>query len=574
MIYNPFINNTLLSHGPWQAMERSIARLMLHEGFEDVRLVGRTGDKGADILASMNGNRWVVQVKFRQGTSLGEYAVDEILNAMKIYNAKFPVVVSNGYVTTDVQKRQKILMADGINLQIWDKPRLLKRFERLNEESPRLKDPRDYQMGGIKNVVNKYLEKDENRGLVVMATGLGKTFIAAESVRQLTKFHPGKIKKILVLAHTNELVYQLEKSFWPCLSKNLSTAIWNGIEKGDVENSFITFACVDSLTSFKLLEIDYSFDLIIIDEAHHAGSKTYKEVIKNLKAGQDNGPFLLGLTATPWRADEEELSKFFGPILCNIDIIEGMKKGYLANVDYRMHVDNIDWKSLSKTKSLTPKGLNRTIFIKEWDDAVIDILQKTWAEVKNPRCIVFCSTIDHAMTIRDKINSRNFTRAESIYSGNYAGKKMNAIERNIVLNNFADGRTNIICSVDIFNEGIDVPDVNILVFQRVTHSRRIFIQQLGRGLRITEGKNKVIVLDFVSDIRRFAAGIDINNKLKNSPRYIELGTPVKFVNKTGEDKEAETFLKVWLDDVTKIESSGENDYVLKFPPLELVEDRI
>lgn len=90
---------------------------------------------------------------------------------------------------------------------------------------------------------------------------------------------------------------------------------------------------------------------------------------------------------------------------------------------------------------------------------------------------------------------------------------MDSAERNRILCDFQDGVIDVLCAVDILNEGVDVPDVNIIVFQRVTHSRRIFIQQLGRGLRLSKNKEKVIVLDFVSDIRRFAAGINLKDGL-------------------------------------------------------------
>ena len=183
-----------------------------------------------------------------------------------------------------------------------------------------------------------------------------------------------------------------------------------------------------------------------------------------------------------------------------------------------------------------------------------------------PKAIVFCTTIDHAFTIRDRINATGFSSAEVIYSGTFNGRKMSPIERSVTLCDFSDGMTGVMCAVDIFNEGIDVPDVNILVFQRVTHSRRIFVQQLGRGLRVSPGKDKVIVLDFVSDIRRFAAGLELKNKLASAQRYLRLGNPVKFVNRTGEDPRAEGFLKEWLRDVAAIQDAGEDDHILKFPP--------
>ena len=147
---------------------------------------------------------------------------------------------------------------------------------------------------------------------------------------------------------------------------------------------------------------------------------------------------------------------------------------------------------------------------------------------------------------------------------------MTQFEKNKILSDFTDGTINVVCTVDIFNEGIDVPDVNILVFQRVTHSRRIFIQQLGRGLRISENKDKVIVLDFVSDIRRFAAGIELKDGLESGPKHptrISLPNTVTFKKVTGEDPDTERFLRVWLDDIAAIEESGENSSVLKFPPI-------
>ena len=256
----------------------------------------------------------------------------------------------------------------------------------------------------------------------------------------------------------------------------------------------------------------------------------------------------------------------FQSTLVSIDIVEGMKRGYLSNVDYRMHVDNIDWGHLSEVHDLTPRELNRTLFIQEWDDSVVHTLRVTWSEVSNPRAIVFCGTIDHAMTMRDKINSMGFTSAEAIYSQPPDGRRMDYVERNRNLNEFQDGKIGAVCAVDIFYEGVDVPDVDILVFQRVTHSRRIFVQQLGRGLRIAPGKEKVIVLDFVSDIRRFAAGLDLKNQLRQGPTYVTLGSQIRFVNVAGEDPRAESFLREWLKDAASLQDAGEDDHVLHFPP--------
>jgi type I site-specific restriction endonuclease len=269
---------------------------------------------------------------------------------------------------------------------------------------------------------------------------------------------------------------------------------------------------------------------------------------------------------------EARLEPVFGEKpLVSIDMIYGLKHGFLSQVDYRLFTDNINWEGLNELKGLklTPKSVNRVFFIKEWDDGVIQQLQSTWPEISDPKAILFCGTIEHALTMRDKINARGFCKAEAIYSGNARGIAMSQYQRNLVLADFESGTINVICTVDVFNEGIDVPDVNIVVFNRVTHSRRIFIQQLGRGLRVSPGKLKAIVLDFAQDIRRYAAGIKMKNDLAKPTRgaTLTLGNKVVFRNTTGDDPKAESFLRAWLADIEAIESAGDDEVgILKFPP--------
>jgi type I site-specific restriction endonuclease len=236
-----------------------------------------------------------------------------------------------------------------------------------------------------------------------------------------------------------------------------------------------------------------------------------------------------------------------------------------------MHTDNIRWEGLKDLcgNKLTPKQINRALFITEWDDAVISELQKTWGEVYNPKAIVFCGTIDHAMMVCNRINARGFCKADAIFSGEYMGRKMTQHERNLLLCDFQQGDVNVICAVDIFNEGLDVPDVNIVVFNRVTHSRRIFIQQLGRGLRIAEGKKSTVVLDFAQDIRRLAAGIKMKDGIMRPQKggvTVSIGNKVTFKRIGGEDLKAEAFLRAWIEDVEMLEGAGDDVGVLKFPP--------
>lgn len=566
----PFLTAKDLVKGSWQSLERAVCRLLVCEGFENVRLVGGTGDKGADVLANRYGKRFVFQIKHWK-KPVGLSVIDEVLSARRFYDAHIPVIVSLRGFEGPVHEKQRQLMADQISLQLLDANDLERRAQKI-PTTPSLRPARPYQEPIIDAVVQSWLE-DKNRGMVVMATGLGKTFTAGESIRRI---NANRKIRTLVLAHTNELVYQLEKSFWPFLKNDQSTVVWNGLESPSQEgfdNSDFIFACQRTVAEHirKGREIA-DFDLVLVDECHHVGGEMYLEIIESLRAGQPGGPYLLGLTATPWRPDDIDLEDYFGPPLASLDLVKGLKMGFLSNVDYRMHTDNIDWENLVKIQGarFSPKYINRTLFITEWNDAVIDELRAVWEEIPNPRAIVFCGTIDHAIVMRDKINALGFCRAEALYSNSSGGAKISNAERHKIMCDFQDGNIQIVCSVDILNEGVDVPDVNIIVFQRVTHSRRIFVQQLGRGLRLSKGKEKVIVLDFVSDIRRFAAGLNLKSQLDqvdiHKPISVRINNKVSFKRVGSDDPNTETFLKEWLEDVAAVENADEDASVLKFPP--------
>lgn len=564
----------IMNNMTWQAFERNLCRLLTYEGYDNVRLVGQTGDHGADVTGNKAGKKWLFQAKHWK-KPVGLDVAQETINAVYEYKADIPVIVSSNGFDAAVKSYQSTLLARKIPLQLWDSNTLVSRTKRLPDKTYNTKEPRDYQSPAIDEIVNAYFAGDGNRALVVMATGLGKTFVAAESVRRIRANNPCKV---LVCAHTNDLVYQLEKAFWPFLKPSEKTLIWNSYERPTAEmldGADMTFACVDSVSGWIEAGKELpDYGILLVDECHHVGSSMYDRVFDALSAGKPGGSFALGLTATPWRPDETDLTQYFGEPRVTIDMVTGLNKGFLANVDYRMYTDNINWDALQNVQghSFSPKQINRTLFINQWDDSVVYTLRDAWSEQPNPRAIVFCGTIEHALIMRDKINTLGFCKAEAIYSGN-AGNEyepLSQYKRNRILSDFSDGTVNVVCVVDIFNEGIDVPDVNILVFQRVTHSRRIFIQQLGRGLRISEGKDKVIVLDFVSDIRRFAAGIALKDAVTphdTQPIRIDIPNKVTFMKVGGEDPESESFLRQWLDDVAAIEDSDEDASVLRFPPL-------
>ena len=570
-----FVTREILANCGWQSFERIIARLLIHKGFSGVRVVGGSGDKGADILAfGLNGRRWLIQAKYWD-KPIPESEMQRTIEAARAYRADISVMVARRGVDDKARDFQRRMLAEGRSISVWEPEDLISQAHKLQPAQIRPAQG-DYQETAIQAIVSMLKSGSPRRGMVVMATGLGKTFTAGEAIRRADV---NRRMRVLVLAHTNQLVYQLEKSFWPFIGPSEPTVVWNQNEKptkATLESCRFIFASKDSIAINIANQGDFPLiDLVVIDECHHAHSKStaYQSIIDKLRIGSSQGPLLLGLTATPFIADPEAtLEPVFGsPPLVSIDMVYGLRHGFLSQVDYRLFTDNINWKALHEMQGqkLSPQAVNRVFFIKEWDDGVIQELQKAWGELASPKAIIFCGTIEHALSIKDKINARGFCKAAAIYSGSARGATMSQYQRNLLLADFESGEVSVMCTVDVFNEGIDVPDVNIIVFNRVTHSRRIFIQQLGRGLRLSKGKAKAIALDFAQDIRRYAAGIKMKQQL-SVPVHgttVTLGNRVVFRNAAGEDSRAESFLKAWLSDVEAIEQLGDDDIgTLQFPP--------
>ena len=595
----PFYRQSVVQTSTWQGFERLVARILILQGFQNTWLVGQSGDGGADVIATRPNKsggediRWLVQVK-KLNKPIGETVVNETISALMKYSAQTPLIVSMKGFTSDAHKRREQLMRDGIPLQLWDPARIESIGEALAKEPFFYQgaggfELRDYQIQAIERILERYTDKSSHNALVVLATGLGKTFTAAEAVRRI-RAGSSRPLRVLVIAHTVDLVLQLERSFWPLMSSSDSSCIISGNEKPDSFEDHLpkyayVFATRDSINIAQQNEIfpNEIFDVVVVDECHHLGADVYESVLDKLRAGQPGGPFLIGLTATPWRPGGESLGHRFDAPVVQVDLPRGLKEGYLANVDYRIFTDNVDWDRLKEVQGdrFTPKAINRTLFITDWDDSVIERTSEAWSELTgNKRGIVFCGTIDHAVKVANKINALGFTKAAAIASQKPDGKALSPVERSRILWDFAQGKIGILCAVDVLNEGIDVPDVNLVVFQRVTHSRRIFIQQLGRGLRLQKGKEKVVVLDFVTDIRRFAEGLSLSKALDSDgprpgqpttitlkPGLIRGSSKVTFHRATTEDFKSKEFLTQWLRDMEKVAEAGEDASVLSFPDM-------
>lgn len=536
----------------WKGLERAVARLMGHLGWKGTNVIGGAGDKGCDILATRAEQTqiksWVVQAKAVSGDRyIGPKAIDEAIAALSFYGANIATVATNGEFTRTARQRQEQLEKNGYTLKLWNGKFIQGLVDQMPEDNAGLRELRPYQNKIAKKVAAAY-ECGEKRAFYIVATGLGKTVIAATIAHELWE---RGCRRILVLCHAIDLALQLEQGFWPQIKKSVPTSVFfDGLPPRNTEG--ICFGLYQSLYGYLPgIEPD-QFDVIIVDEAHHALAHGFRTCLEHLKP-----KFLIGMTATPWRGDGQSLSSVFGEAIEKVSLVDGMSMGYLSKVDYRILCDNVDWNNMENMsqKRFSIKDLNKRLFLPQRDEAVISEIQRVIKDIPNPRIAIFSPSIEHSNRFADMLSAAGIPCA--------ALSRVDKAERRRRLLAFTSGTYEAITAVDVMNEGIDIPDVNILVFLRATHSRRIFVQQLGRGLRLSQGKEKVIVLDFVSDIRRMADMIEMNNEGKvkgteNEVVYLQEG----FVSFS--DAKMERFVSVWLDDVADLGDS-EDETKLTFP---------
>jgi superfamily II DNA or RNA helicase len=539
----------------WRALELAVARLVSHCGWHSVQDVGGSGDKGADILAvrtsaENKSESYLFQVKAVSGISyVGLPAIEQALIGQSHYRTKIVIVVTNGEYTDTVFSHVKRLRNDGFDIRLWNGAFLRQLLEQWPEYQPTRKDLRKYQNRIVQKIVDRF-DDGLKKSFFIVATGLGKTVIASTATDLLMQ---KGLKKVLVLCHSVDLAHQLQKEFWTQISKSIPTRLFSGGE-APIPIEGLNFGLYQTLYGY-LGGLDRdAFDLIIVDEAHHALANAFSTCMEHFRPNH-----LIGMTATPWRGDGALVESLFGEPIDRVSLVDGMRMGYLAKVDYRIMCDNIVWDEIPKLakKSISVRDLNKRLFLPQRDDAVIKLILSAAKEFDSPRIAVFSPSVFHADAFAMRLTSSGLPSANVSIPDKAKRRK--------ILMDFASGRLVSLTSVDVLNEGIDLPDLNILVFLRATHSRRIFVQQLGRGLRLADGKQKVVVLDFVTDIRRMAAVALFDREARDAltPGDVEtvyLRDGIVSFN----DTRVKTFVDAWLEDVTGLDEA-EDAEKLTFP---------
>lgn len=327
------------------------------------------------------------------------------------------------------------------------------------------------------------------RNLLVAATGTGKTVISAFDYKNFR--NNNKSSKLLFVAHRKEILQQAKATFQGVLKDNNFGDLWvDGIEPNSNEYVFASVQTLNNRLKNIKLSPEY-YDFIIIDEVHHIEAKTYRPIIDYFKP-----KILLGLTATPERMDGADiLNDFCNRIAAEIRLPEALNKKLLSPFQYFGITDSIDLTNVKWEKGkyvaseLTALYTKNNIRVGE----IITNLNKYLNDINDIRAIGFCVTVEHAIFMTEKFNLAGL-------KANYLTSK-NASERDRIREEFKKKEFNYLFVVDIFNEGVDIPEIDTVLFLRPTESLTVFLQQLGRGLRLAEGKDCLTVLDFVGNSR-------------------------------------------------------------------------
>lgn len=415
-------------------------------------------------------------------TEHGELAEEIVAEFKELWNSKYALPFDEFY--ENYKERYNVIKHQ----------REIARKEKLTSlEKYRLK-PNDMQVEFITNLRN-ILSKGEDKALLISATGTGKTYASAFAMREMG------FKRVLFLVHRGQLAKQTKKSYERIFDKSVSMGLV-GAGHHEYDSDYV-FATVQTLNRENHL-FKYNpqaFDCIILDEAHHSSADTYQKIMEYFK------PRLwLGMTATPDKRDDNIDGRniyeiYHYQIACDIRLQQAMEEDMLCPFHY-FGISDI---SMLNDKEIKAKKISERYFNHLTSDERVKhiIEQADYYGYSGNRVkgLVFCSRIDESIELSNKFNNAGF-RTVALNGDSSEDERARAFER--LAMDESDGTDELqpldyIFSVEILNEGVDIVEVNQVIMLRPTESPIVFIQQLGRGLRKAEGKEFVVILDFIGN---------------------------------------------------------------------------
>lgn len=355
---------------------------------------------------------------------------------------------------------------------------------------------RDYQEIAIKKVLSSHAEGC-SRQLITLPTGAGKTVVMAALAKKLGK-------RTLLLAHREELIIQAQSKFrlvWPEADTGVCIGLRNEVD-GQVVFGSVQSCCREPRLS-QLVE--QGFELLLIDEAHHASSPSYQTIINALGfSATSHGKLLLGVTATPMRSDNKELGEVFESSTYSLPIGTLIDAGYLSPVKGRRVITQT---SLDKVPSRGGEfvlgELSEAVNAPERNQFVAETYRKYAAD---RRGIAFCCDVQHCIDLAEALNLAQI-RATPVFGD------MDAYERKIALEALKTGEIQVVTSCSLLTEGVDIPSVSCIAMARPTRFKGLYIQCVGRGLRLHPLKSDCLVLDFADEGHNLETAVSLSKAI-------------------------------------------------------------
>ncbi|USK60756.1 DEAD/DEAH box helicase [Peribacillus asahii] len=357
----------------------------------------------------------------------------------------------------------------------------------------------------------------EKKALVVAATGTGKTYMSAFDVKS---YNP---KRILFIVHREEILKKAKETFEKLIpNRGLTFGLLTGNHKQG--HADYVFATIQTISKCYLEFKQEEFDYLIIDEAHHATSPSYQSVLDYFKP-----KFTLGMTATPERSDHSNVFDLFdNNVALEVRLHEALEDDLVIPFHY-FGITDIEGIDLSDVNIDDVAEITKRLKVNERVDYIISQMNFYGHDGKKRKALGFCASIEHAKYMAEEFNNRGY-KSVCLFGGDSVD------QRAYYVNKLEDDQDELQCifTVDIFNEGVDIPSVNTVLMLRPTNSPIVFIQQLGRGLRKHDSKTFLTVLDFIGNHNKtFLIAIALNGSRYYDKESLKVAIATKFANIPG-----------------------------------------
>lgn len=448
------------------------------EGFHTKGYMFKNNDIYKIIIGSSNMTQKALSVNREWNTKIvsteqGEYA-KEILNEFeRLWNSKYSL------------NYEQFIETYELNYKLIKEQRKIASAKKISSLEEYKLQPNAMQISFINNL-NKILEKGEKRALLISATGTGKTYASAFALRE------NKPRRALFLVHREQIAKQAIESYKKIFGETKTFGLLSGNSKEfEADFLFSTMQMMSKEDIFKKFKED-EFDIIVIDEAHRIGASSYQKIIQYFKP-----KLLLGMTASPERTDGYDVYKEFNyNIACEIRLKQALEENFLCPFHY-FGITDIEFNGKTIDENTELSDFSK-LTCDERVNYIIKQIEFYGHSGTTTNGLIFCSSKREALALSDKFNDRGYFTV--VLTGEDSQEKREEAINRLTSKNIEE-KIDYIFTVDIFNEGVDIPEINQVIMLRPTESPIVFVQQLGRGLRKAIDKEYVVILDFIGNYK-------------------------------------------------------------------------